>query len=94
MLLFKPSVSCFSEMQLLFSDTKYVLYFCSDRRLCVLCFLGGVLSAFAQLLDLLRTTVDFILDFVTRLVPDDSIFSLTGSQIAAVAVDSLFFSGQ
>ncbi len=29
-------------MQLLFNDTEYVLYFCSDRRFCVLCFLGGV----------------------------------------------------
>ena len=30
LLLFKPSVSCFSETQLLFNNTEYMLYFCSD----------------------------------------------------------------
>ena len=42
-LLFKPSVSCFMEMQLPLYDTKYMLHFCPDGRFCVLRFLGSIL---------------------------------------------------
>ena len=48
-LLFEPSVSCFSKLQLFLDDTEYVLYFCANRRLCVFYFLCGILAALAQL---------------------------------------------
>ena len=40
-LLFKPSVSRLSEMQLLLDDTKYMLHFCSDGRLSCSAFLAA-----------------------------------------------------
>ena len=48
-LLFEPSVSRFSKLQLFLDDTEYVLYFCPNRRLCVFYFLCGILAALAQL---------------------------------------------
>ena len=50
LLLFESSVSCLSEAQLLLDDAEYVLHFCPDRRLRVLCFFGGVLSTLTQFL--------------------------------------------
>ncbi len=71
-----------------------MLHFRTDRGLCVFCFLCGILTAFAQLLYLGWATVDFVFDFATGLVSDDRIITFVRAEIAAVAVNSIFFSGQ
>ena len=93
-LLFEPSVSCFSETQLFLDDTEYVLYFRADRGLCVFCFLCGILAAFAQFLHLGWTTVDSVFDFAASLVADNRIITFSRTEITAVTVNALFFSGQ
>ena len=50
LLLFESSVSCLSEAQLFLDDTEYMLHFCPDRRLRVLCFFGGVPLTLTQFL--------------------------------------------
>ena len=93
-LLFEPSVLCFSETQLFLDDTEYVLYFRADRGLCVFCFLCGILAAFAQFLHLGWTTVDSVFDFAASLVADNRIITFSRTEITAVTVNALFFSGQ
>ena len=93
-LLFEPSVSCFSETQLFLDDTEYVLYFRADRGLCVFCFLCGILAAFSQFLHLGWTTVDSVFDFAASLVADNRIITFSRTEITAVTVNALFFSGQ
>ena len=93
-LLFEPSVSCFPETQLFLDDTEYVLYFRADRGLCVFCFLCGILAAFAQFLHLGWTTVDSVFDFAASLVADNRIITFSRTEITAVTVNALFFSGQ
>ena len=93
-LFFEPSVSCFSETQLFLDDTEYVLYFRADRGLCVFCFLCGILAAFAQFLHLGWTTVDSVFDFAASLVADNRIITFSRTEITAVTVNALFFSGQ
>ena len=58
------------------------------------CFLCGILTAFTHLLYLGWATVDFVFDFATGLVSDDRIITFVRAEIAAVAVNSIFFSGQ
>ena len=77
-------------MQLLFDDTEYMLNFRTNRGLCVFCFLCVILSAFAQLLHLGWTTVDF----ATGLISGDRIVTFFCSGITAVAVNDPFFSSQ
>lgn len=71
-----------------------MLHFRTDRRLCVFCFLCGILTAFSQLLYLGWASVDFVLDFATELVSDDYIITFVRAEIAAVAVNSIFLSRQ
>lgn len=58
------------------------------------CFFCGILTAFSQLLYLGWTVVDFLFDFAAGLIPDDRIIPLLSAKISAVAVNSIFFSGQ
>ena len=57
-------------------------------------FLGLVLAAFAQLLNLTRTTVDLVTNLLSLVVSDDCIFPLFSADIAAVAVYGFFFAMQ
>ena len=93
-LLFEPSVSCFSETQLFLDNTEYVLYFRTDRGLCVFCFLCGILAAFAQFLHLGWPAIDSVFDFAASLVADDRIIMFSRTEITAITVNDLFFSGQ
>lgn len=54
---------------------------------------GRILSAFAQLLQLGRSAIDFISDFLFLSIEDNSILSFICAKIAAVAVDGLLFAG-
>ena len=57
------------------------------------CFLCGILAAFAQLLNLGWTAIDPVFDFVSSLVANDRIITFLRTEITAVTVNSLFFSG-
>lgn len=55
-------------------------------------FLCLKLSTLAELLNPLGATIDFVLDFLPGLVAKDRILALFCSNIATIAMDSLFFS--
>lgn len=71
-----------------------MLHLAADRRFCVFPFPGLVLAAFAQLLDLTRTTVDLVTNLLSLFVANDCIFALLSADIAAVAVYGFFFAVQ
>ena len=87
----QTSVSCFSVSELLLDNAKNMLHFCSYGGLRVLSAFGGILSTFAEFLDLRWPTIELVPDLFALFVAHNGIFTLICPKVAAVSIDGLFF---
>ena len=71
-----------------------MLHFCSYGGLRVLSAFSGILSAFAEFLDLRWPTIELVPDLFALFVAHNVISTLICPEVAAVSIDGLFFACQ
>ena len=90
----QTSVSCFSKAKLLLYNSKDMFHFSSNGRFFALSALDLCSGSVGVLLALRWTTIDFVMNALTRFVCSYRFRALFGSEIAAVSVDKLLLSGK
>lgn len=93
-LLSQTSVSCLSVPEDTFYHAEYVFHFGPNRRFCVFFFLSCVVAAFAELLNLGRSSVDLVLNLFAVFVAYYSILAIRCAKITAVTIHCFLFTGE